>query len=165
MSDQPPARQPHRSHWLHRAAFLLTVAAVVLGLAGFTLYRDQQRLRERASTSAQNIAALLDQSIASAFDKVDSVLLSTEQLYQQRGHGGLPLGIPPAAVNAQLRRVSVCGATETLLVDRDVVTGHLRCSTSALAVELLLAFSHAGYRLVPDDIVRMPSVCCGGCSG
>ena len=65
MSDQPPARQPHRSHWLHRAAFLLTVAAVVFGLAGFTLYRDQQRLRERASTTTQNIAALLDQSIAS----------------------------------------------------------------------------------------------------
>lgn len=52
-----------------------------------------------------------------------------------------------------------------MLVDRDVVTGHLRCSTSALAVELLLAFSHAGYRLVPDDIVRVPSACCGGCSG
>ena len=103
MSDQPPARQPHRSHWLHRAAFLLTVAAVVLGLAGFTLYRDQQRLRERASTSTQNIAALLDQSIASAFDKVDSVLLSTEQLYLRRGPGGVPTALPPSDVNAQLR--------------------------------------------------------------
>ena len=50
MSDQPPDPllrwQPRRSHWLPRAAFLLTVAAVVFGLAGFTLYRDQQRLRE-----------------------------------------------------------------------------------------------------------------------
>ena len=59
MSDQPPDPllrwQPRRSHWLPRAAFLLTVAAVVFGLAGFTLYRDQQRLRERASTTTQNI--------------------------------------------------------------------------------------------------------------
>jgi len=46
-----------------------------------------------------------------------------------------------------------------------VITGDLRCATSALAVELLLAFAHAGYRLSPDDIVRLPSVCCGGCSG
>ncbi len=52
-----------------------------------------------------------------------------------------------------------------VLVDRDVITGDLRCATSALAVELLLAFAHAGYRLSPDDIVRLPSVCCGGCSG
>ena len=110
MSDQPPEHpiewQPHRSHWLHRAAFLLTVAAVVFGLAGFTLYRDQQRLHERASTSTQNIAALLDQSIASAFDKADAVLLSTEQLYLRRAPGGLPFGRPPAEINAQLKRVA-----------------------------------------------------------
>ena len=52
-----------------------------------------------------------------------------------------------------------------MLVDRDVVTGHLRCSTSALAVELMLVFAQAGHRLAPDAIERLPSVCCGGCSG
>ncbi|MBD9481328.1 hypothetical protein [Pseudoxanthomonas sp. PXM02] len=52
-----------------------------------------------------------------------------------------------------------------ILFDRDVLTGDLRCATSALAAELLLAFSRSGYHLGPEDIVLVPSVCCGGCSG
>ena len=51
------------------------------------------------------------------------------------------------------------------LLDRNAATGALRCSTSATAVELLQAFADAGYRLMPDAIERLPSVCCGGCSG
>lgn len=53
----------------------------------------------------------------------------------------------------------------SLLVDRDVSTGKIRCSTSALAGELLSAFSSAGHPLAPEDIQRLPSACCGGCSG
>lgn len=52
-----------------------------------------------------------------------------------------------------------------ILFDRDVLTGNLRCATSALAAELLLAFSRSGYHLGSEDIVLVPSVCCGGCSG
>ncbi|MBD9470440.1 hypothetical protein [Pseudoxanthomonas sp. PXM01] len=52
-----------------------------------------------------------------------------------------------------------------VILDRDAATGVLRCSTSALAVELLHAFADAGYRVAPDAIERLPSVCCGGCSG
>jgi len=51
------------------------------------------------------------------------------------------------------------------LLDRDAATGTLRCSTSALAVELMLVFAQAGHLLAPDAIERLPSVCCGGCSG
>ncbi|CAN7501824.1 hypothetical protein LJR143_003301 [Pseudoxanthomonas sp. LjRoot143] len=52
-----------------------------------------------------------------------------------------------------------------VVLDRDAATGVLRCSTSALAAELLHAFADAGYRVAPDAIERLPSVCCGGCSG
>ena len=52
-----------------------------------------------------------------------------------------------------------------VVLDRDAATGALRCSTSALAEELLHAFADAGYRVAPDAIERLPSVCCGGCSG
>lgn len=51
------------------------------------------------------------------------------------------------------------------LLDRDAASGALRCSTSALAVELMLVFAQAGQRLAPDAIERLPSACCGGCSG
>jgi len=52
-----------------------------------------------------------------------------------------------------------------VVLDRDAATGMLRCSTSAMAVELLHAFADAGIRVPADAIERMPSVCCGGCSG
>ena len=29
----------------------------------------------------------------------------------------------------------------------------------------MLVFAQAGHRLAPDAIERLPSVCCGGCSG
>lgn len=51
------------------------------------------------------------------------------------------------------------------LLDRDAATGVLRCSTSATALELLHALADAGYRVMPNAIERLPSVCCGGCSG
>ncbi len=51
------------------------------------------------------------------------------------------------------------------LIDLDAASGALRCSTSALAVELLMALADAGHRVTPDAIERLPSVCCGGCSG
>ena len=51
------------------------------------------------------------------------------------------------------------------LLDRDAATGVLRCSTSATEVELLHALAEAGYRVMPDAIERLPSACCGSCSG
>ena len=154
MSDQPPDPllrwQPRRSHWLPRAAFLLTVAAVVFGLAGFTLYRDQQRLRERASTTTQNIAALLDQSIASTFDKVDSLLLSTEELYLRRGLGGLPLGIPAAEVNAQLRLLAehVPEAFAIRVLDRQ---GVLRYASDVMPTQRMSYADRAFFTRLRDD--------------
>jgi diguanylate cyclase (GGDEF)-like protein/PAS domain S-box-containing protein len=150
MSDQPHARQPHRSHWLQRAAFLLTVAAVVFGLAGFTLYRDQQRLRERASTTTQNIATLLDQSIVSAFDKVDAVLLSAEQLYLRRAPGGLFLGLPQAELNAQLQQLAarVPEAFAIRIVDRD---GVLRFGSDVLPAQRMSYADRAFFTRLRDD--------------
>lgn len=52
-----------------------------------------------------------------------------------------------------------------VVLDRDAATGALRCSTSAMAQELSQAFAAAGYRVAPEAIERLPSVCCGGCSG
>ena len=51
------------------------------------------------------------------------------------------------------------------VLDLDARSGCLRCSTSALAVELLMTLAQAGHRVTPGTIGRLPSVCCGGCSG
>ncbi|NCT72224.1 MAG: hypothetical protein GXC75_14890 [Xanthomonadaceae bacterium] len=51
------------------------------------------------------------------------------------------------------------------IIDVAPTTGALRCSTSATAAELLHAFADAGYLVMPHAIERVPSVCCGGCSG
>ena len=51
------------------------------------------------------------------------------------------------------------------LFDHDAAARTLRCSTSAMALELQAALAQAGLRLAPDAIERLPSVCCGGCSG
>lgn len=51
------------------------------------------------------------------------------------------------------------------VVDLDAGSGLLRCSTVALEAELVLALAHAGCNVAPADVARLPSVCCGGCSG
>jgi len=52
-----------------------------------------------------------------------------------------------------------------VVVDLDATSGCLRCSTSALAVDLMLALADAGHPVAPEAIQRLPSVCCGGCGG
>ena len=48
-------------------------------------------------------------------------------------------------------------------LDRD---GHtLRLSTNMLDQELLDALALCGHPIRPDHISRLPSVCCGSCSG
>lgn len=51
------------------------------------------------------------------------------------------------------------------IVDRDPTTGAMRVSTVALEIELRQIFAEAGHALPFDAIERVPSVCCGGCSG
>lgn len=51
------------------------------------------------------------------------------------------------------------------LADLDPVTHTLRVSATMLDRELLDALAQSGYPTAPDHIVRLPSVCCGGCGG
>lgn len=48
-------------------------------------------------------------------------------------------------------------------LDRDGQT--LRLSTNMLDSELLEALDASGHPITPRHIVRLPSVCCGSCSG
>ncbi len=51
------------------------------------------------------------------------------------------------------------------VVDWRAADGVMRVSTVALELEIRQIFSQAGAALALDAIERVPSVCCGGCSG
>ena len=51
------------------------------------------------------------------------------------------------------------------MVDVDPLNRALRVSATMLDRELLEALAQAGHPVRPDQVERMPSICCGGCSG
>lgn len=51
------------------------------------------------------------------------------------------------------------------VADIDPLNRALRVSATMLDRELLEALAHAGYPTRADQVERLPSVCCGGCSG
>ena len=51
------------------------------------------------------------------------------------------------------------------LVDIDSAGNTLRVATSVGATELVSLLRQAGYPVAPHEVVQLPSICCGGCSG
>lgn len=51
------------------------------------------------------------------------------------------------------------------VLDMDRAAGKLRVSSCATETELISMMANAGHAIEPGDIERLPSVCCGGCSG
>ncbi len=51
------------------------------------------------------------------------------------------------------------------LVDIDPAGNTLRVAASVGAAELVALIRQAGYPLAPNQVVQLPSICCGGCSG
>ena len=53
----------------------------------------------------------------------------------------------------------------SVLVDIDAAGHTLRVAASVDAVLLVSLMSQAGYPVVEAQVVQVPSICCGGCSG
>lgn len=51
------------------------------------------------------------------------------------------------------------------VADIDSLNRAVRVSATMLDRELLEALAQAGHPVRPDQIERLPSVCCGGCGG
>ena len=51
------------------------------------------------------------------------------------------------------------------VVDVDPAGTTLRVAAAMDAALLVLLINQAGHRLIPDQVVQQPSICCGGCSG
>ena len=72
------------------------------------------------------------------------------------------IGAPPdlAAIERQLVALDPAA-----LVDLDAGGTTVRISTAATGSELLACLRRAGAAADANDLVQLPSVCCGGCSG
>lgn len=53
----------------------------------------------------------------------------------------------------------------TALVDLDIQSDSLRISSMLRDEEIANVLTHAGYVVLPHEIQRQPSECCGGCGG
>jgi len=51
------------------------------------------------------------------------------------------------------------------LVDVDPASPTLRIATSVDARQLVALLGQAGYPVAPQQVMQLPSICCGGCSG
>lgn len=53
----------------------------------------------------------------------------------------------------------------TAVVDLDMSGLVLRVSSSTTAVDLIEVLRQIGWAVAPEQVVQLPSICCGGCSG
>lgn len=60
---------------------------------------------------------------------------------------------------------ALLAADPAALVDIDPASPTLRVATSVDARQLVALLGEAGYPVTPAQVVQLPSICCGGCSG
>jgi len=126
--------------------FFLIVAMVVIGLALVALRQEHQRHRERAAALTQNVASLMGESLANAFDKADAIVQATLELYLQsaeemREHGD---------ASAHLRQVAHLApeATAIRIVDEN---GVLRFASDPLPAQPVSYAHHTFFTRLRDD--------------
>lgn len=66
----------------------------------------------------------------------------------------------PEVVEEAIRTVD-----PSVVVDIEPGTGTLRIAACVDAIELAALVSRAGLVVAPSQVIRLPSICCGGCSG
>ncbi len=91
----------HRWPWFWYVVIATTVSCLVVNLAALALTQEKQRYHERTTEATQSIARLLDQQIASVFDKVDLALQNVHQIYIDQALTGR---LDAASLNASLGR-------------------------------------------------------------
>jgi hypothetical protein len=62
-------------------------------------------------------------------------------------------------------RDALCQADPAAVVDLDAATGLLRVSALLGAAEIGELLGRTDARLVPAQVMALPSTCCGGCGG
>lgn len=68
--------------------------------------------------------------------------------------------VDPGLLEARLQDVDPAA-----VLDFEAASGALRVSTVMTTQELLQALRAAGLAIAAGDLIHLPSVCCGGCSG
>lgn len=70
----------------------------------------------------------------------------------------VPPGLDIAAVEDRLQALDPAGLA-------DIEGSVLRVSTAASENDLIALLADVGHPIRPEQVERLPSVCCGGCSG
>ena len=70
----------------------------------------------------------------------------------------------PSATLGTIERV-LLDVDPMAVVDIDSTGKVLRVSASVTAAYLVELVRQSGYPLAPQQVVQLPSICCGGCSG
>ncbi len=53
----------------------------------------------------------------------------------------------------------------TAVADLDMSGLVLRISSSATIADLIVVLAQTGWVVTPEQVVQLPSICCGGCGG
>ena len=62
-------------------------------------------------------------------------------------------------------RDALFGMDPAAVVDLDMNGLVMRISSSAEAVDLVEVLRQTGWTVAPEQVVQLPSICCGGCGG
>lgn len=70
-----------------------------------------------------------------------------------------------AAPDPELIADAIRTVDPSALADIDAATNILRIAASVDSVELVALVGQAGLSVAPSQVMRIASICCGGCSG
>jgi len=60
---------------------------------------------------------------------------------------------------------ALCDIDPMAVVDLDMSGLVMRVSSTATVADLIEVFRRHGWLVAPEQVVQLPSICCGGCSG
>jgi hypothetical protein len=105
---------------------------------------------------------------------VKATLAGTAEHRFRRHHGGVHETGSPMEFHIALAGASpapgvvqdaLFDVDPTAVVDLDMSGLVLRVSASATAADLVEVLRQVGWPVTPEQVVQLPSICCGGCGG
>lgn len=75
------------------------------------------------------------------------------------------IALTTAAAAAAAVQDALFDLDPSAVVDLDMSGSVMRISASATTAELVAMFHQTGWQVAAEDVVQLPSICCGGCGG
>ncbi|MGY3038431.1 hypothetical protein ACVWWQ_000018 [Rhodanobacter sp. TND4EL1] len=75
------------------------------------------------------------------------------------------IAVGDASPAAGIVQDALCDIDPMAVVDLDMSGLVMRVSSTATVADLIEVFRRHGWSVAPEQVVQLPSICCGGCSG